>query len=71
MSVCISPTLYKVCTNTKRQQLETSLKTSHQFRAELLFEPLFVTRKDGWIFETTDGLREQDVEAVFHGEHQQ
>lgn len=44
---------------------------SHQFRAELLFEPLFVSREDGGIFETSNSLRDEDVETVLHGEHQQ
>lgn len=44
---------------------------SHQFRAELLFEPLFISREDGWIFETANSLRDENVEAVLHGEHQQ
>lgn len=44
---------------------------SHQFRAQLLFEPLFVSRYDGGIFETPNSLRDQHVETVLHGEHQQ
>lgn len=44
---------------------------SHQLRAELLFEPLFVSREDGGIFQTPNSLRDEDVETVFHGEHQQ
>lgn len=44
---------------------------SAQLRAELLFEPLFVPRKDGGIFETPNSLRDQHVETVLHGEHQQ
>lgn len=46
-------------------------ETSHQFRAKLLFEPLFVSREDGGIFETPHSLRDQHVETVLHGEHQQ
>ena len=44
---------------------------SHQFGAELLFEPLFVSREDGGIFETSHSLRDEDIETVLHGEHQQ
>lgn len=63
---------HKICTLTQARWASWPTgRRSHQFRAELLFEPLFVTRKDGWIFETADGLRDQDVEAVLHGEHQQ
>lgn len=44
--------------------------TSHQFRAELLFESLLVPGEDGGVFETSNSLRDQHVETVFHGEHQ-
>lgn len=46
-------------------------ESTHQLGAELLFEPLLVAGQDGGIFETPDGLRDQHVEAVLHGEHQQ
>lgn len=45
--------------------------SSHQFRAELLFQPLFVSGEDRGIFETANSLRDEDVETVLHGEHQQ
>lgn len=44
---------------------------THQLGAELLFEPLLVAGQDGGVFETPDGLRDEHVEAVLHGEHQQ
>lgn len=46
-------------------------ESTHQLGAELLFEPLLVAGQDGGIFQTSDGLRDQHVEAVLHGEHQQ
>lgn len=58
----------------RRPSAEMSGQTGQeraQFRAELLFEPLFVSGQDGGIFETADGLRDQHVEAVLHGEDQQ
>lgn len=42
---------------------------SAQLWAELLFEPLFVSREDGGVFETPNSLRDQHVETVLHGEH--
>lgn len=44
---------------------------SAQFWAELLLEPLFVSREDGRIFEAPNSLRDQHVETVLHCEHQE
>lgn len=44
---------------------------SAQFRAELLFEPLLVSRKEGRVFEAASSLRDEDIEAVLHRKHQQ
>lgn len=49
----------------------TLRRSTHQLRAQLLFEPLSVSGDDGRIFEAADGLRDQHVEAVLHREHQQ
>lgn len=46
-------------------------ESTHQLGAELLFEPLLVAGQDGGVLQTSDGLRDQHVEAVLHGEHQQ
>lgn len=43
----------------------------HQFRAELLFEPLLVSGEDGGVLQTSNCLGDQHVETVLHGEHQQ
>lgn len=43
----------------------------HQLRAELLLEPLLVSGDDGGIFEISNSLRDEHVETVLHGEHQQ
>lgn len=43
----------------------------HQFRAELLFESLLVSGYDGRVFEVPNSLRDEHVETVLHGKHQQ
>lgn len=43
----------------------------YQLRAELLLHPLFVPGVHGWVPEVPHGLGDEQVEAVFHGEHQE
>lgn len=50
---------------------EVMWRVTHQLWAELLFESLFVSGQNWRILQTTDSLRDQHVEAVLHGEHQQ
>lgn len=64
-------TKIKVILNIIKAREKEELRVSHQFRAELLFEPLFVSRKDRGIFETSNSLGGEDIETVLHGEHQQ
>lgn len=44
---------------------------TYQFRAKLLFESLFVSGGDAGVLQTADGLGDEHVETVLHGEHQQ